>query len=182
LPTPKRDGWYTAKSGGTKVSATTKMAAKNVTVYAQWKKKVNANTDSKMVGHWKNTYSYSEYGYVYTSYTYYNFYYDGTFKSWASRVGRYLTGKYTSTGGKVHFNVMSGYVLTLGSAMREDDRLDVYNNSIFEYECSADTDGKYLQIAHLGYHGGEQVLSKGSKFRETSETELDDLMKTFFGN
>ena len=41
LPTPKRDGytfkgWYTAASGGTKVSDTTKMSSKNVTVYAQW--------------------------------------------------------------------------------------------------------------------------------------------------
>jgi uncharacterized repeat protein (TIGR02543 family) len=44
LPTPKRSGykfkgWYTAKSGGTKVSASTKMPAKNMTYYAQWKKK-----------------------------------------------------------------------------------------------------------------------------------------------
>lgn len=43
LPTPTRSGyifqgWCTAKSGGKKVSKTTKMAAKNVTVYAQWKK------------------------------------------------------------------------------------------------------------------------------------------------
>jgi len=41
LPTPTRsgytfDGWYTGASGGTKVSAVTKMAAKNVTVYAQY--------------------------------------------------------------------------------------------------------------------------------------------------
>jgi uncharacterized repeat protein (TIGR02543 family) len=44
LATPKRSGykfigWYTAKSGGTKVSASTKMPVKNVTYYAQWKKK-----------------------------------------------------------------------------------------------------------------------------------------------
>lgn len=42
LPTPTRDyytfnGWYTAASGGTKVSAsTTPTAAQNVTIYAQW--------------------------------------------------------------------------------------------------------------------------------------------------
>jgi len=43
LPTPTRSGytftgWYTAKTGGTKVSTTTKMVAKNIVVYAQWKK------------------------------------------------------------------------------------------------------------------------------------------------
>jgi len=43
LPTPKRsgytfDGWYTAKTGGKKISTTTKMVAKNVKIYAQWKK------------------------------------------------------------------------------------------------------------------------------------------------
>jgi len=43
LPTPKRTGytftgWYTTKSGGKQVSTTTKMLAKNVKIYAQWKK------------------------------------------------------------------------------------------------------------------------------------------------
>lgn len=42
LPTPTRTGytftgWHTEKSGGSKVSSSTKMTAKNVTVYAQWK-------------------------------------------------------------------------------------------------------------------------------------------------
>ena len=41
LPTPKRDyytfkGWYTAASGGSKVSASTVMGAGNTTIYAQW--------------------------------------------------------------------------------------------------------------------------------------------------
>ena len=43
MPTPKRDGytftgWYTAASGGSKVYSTTKVT-KNMTLYAQWKKK-----------------------------------------------------------------------------------------------------------------------------------------------
>jgi len=43
LPTPTRSGytftgWFTAKTGGKQVSTTTKMASKNVKVYAQWKK------------------------------------------------------------------------------------------------------------------------------------------------
>lgn len=41
LPTPTRDyytfnGWYTAASGGTKVSSSTTMGAGNATIYAQW--------------------------------------------------------------------------------------------------------------------------------------------------
>ena len=41
LPVPTRtgygfDGWYTAESGGTKVSASTKMGAANATIYAHW--------------------------------------------------------------------------------------------------------------------------------------------------
>lgn len=41
LPTPTRsgykfNGWYTAASGGTKVSDTTTIGASNVTIYAQW--------------------------------------------------------------------------------------------------------------------------------------------------
>jgi uncharacterized repeat protein (TIGR02543 family) len=41
LPTPTRDyytfkGWYTASSGGSQVSSSTKMGAENTTIYAQW--------------------------------------------------------------------------------------------------------------------------------------------------
>ena len=42
LPTPTKTGytftgWYTASSGGTKVSSTTTIGASNVTIYAQWR-------------------------------------------------------------------------------------------------------------------------------------------------
>ena len=52
LPTPTLEGhtfqgWYTAKSGGTKVSAKTKMPAKNITVYAQWKASRILSADEK---------------------------------------------------------------------------------------------------------------------------------------
>ena len=61
LPKPTRsgytfDGWYTKKSGGKKVSATTKMAAKNTVVYAQWKKNQGLNANEKaLVGQWSVT-------------------------------------------------------------------------------------------------------------------------------
>lgn len=53
LPTPTRTGytfvgWYTAKSGGTKVSSTTTMGEGNLTVYAQWS--VNSYTVSWNAG------------------------------------------------------------------------------------------------------------------------------------
>ena len=45
LPTPTRtgytfNGWYTAASGGTKVSSTTTIGASNTTIYAHWTKKL----------------------------------------------------------------------------------------------------------------------------------------------
>ena len=44
LPSPTKDycnfdGWYTAASGGTKVTSTTKMGTSDVTIYAHWKDK-----------------------------------------------------------------------------------------------------------------------------------------------
>lgn len=53
LPTPTRDGysfngWYTAKTGGTKVTNTTKVTtAKDHTLYAQWQKIPETTTTSK---------------------------------------------------------------------------------------------------------------------------------------
>lgn len=51
LPTPKRagytfTGWYTAKSGGVKISNTTKVSTVNVTYYAHWKEAMQDVTSS----------------------------------------------------------------------------------------------------------------------------------------
>ena len=61
LPKPTRSGyifqgWYTKKSSGKKVSKTTKMLAKNVMVYAHWKKQrtINAN-ERALVGEWSGS-------------------------------------------------------------------------------------------------------------------------------
>lgn len=59
LPTPTQngcgfDGWYTAKTGGTKVTASTKMGDSNVTVYAQWIKFV-PGLDSSTHPDWYKT-------------------------------------------------------------------------------------------------------------------------------
>ena len=62
---PKRTGytfkgWYTKKSGGSKITVNTK-PKKSVTVYGQWKKKVNSRVltaeEKKMVGNWVSHYS-----------------------------------------------------------------------------------------------------------------------------
>ena len=47
LPTPSKagyifQGWYTSKSGGTKVDANTKMGASNTTIYAHWQMDLDA--------------------------------------------------------------------------------------------------------------------------------------------
>ena len=52
LPKPTRsgytfEGWFTKKSGGKKVSKTTKMVAKNTVIYAQWKKNRVLNANEK---------------------------------------------------------------------------------------------------------------------------------------
>jgi len=186
LPTPTRSGhtfqgWYTTKTGGAKVSATTKMPAKNVTVYAQWKKGASSSIDPKLVGHWKGVFVYTDInGYPILPAAYYNFYDDGTFKCWVSYPGTYLTGKYTSTGGKVHFKVLSMYTLLGDDTLRKENILDAYDNSTFEYECSTDKDGKYLLIAILGITGGDLPLSAGTKYRATTVTELDNIMKHYF--
>jgi len=75
LPKPTRsgykfEGWYTKKSGGKKVSATTKMSAKNTVVYAQWKR-VLSTGEKKLVGTWSEYYNGISY--------YYDFRADGTF-------------------------------------------------------------------------------------------------------
>ena len=49
LPTPSRtdytfNGWYTAASGGSKVSSSTTMGTANVTIYAQWTQVIKAHT------------------------------------------------------------------------------------------------------------------------------------------
>ena len=72
LPTPLRsgytfNGWYTASSGGTKVSSATTMGAASQTIYAQWTRNtctvtLNANGSGALLdGFNTGTYSYSAY-------------------------------------------------------------------------------------------------------------------------
>jgi len=80
LPTPTHfaysfAGWYTSKSGGSKVSATTKMSAKDVKVYAQWKERELNEYEKKLVGGYfgvRNGYSIGSSEIVHSSYWTYN--------------------------------------------------------------------------------------------------------------
>ncbi|MCL2787791.1 MAG: InlB B-repeat-containing protein [Micrococcales bacterium] len=56
LPKPKRsgytfNGWYTSAAGGTEFNAKTKMPGESTTLYARWKRPLNA-TEQKLVGVW----------------------------------------------------------------------------------------------------------------------------------
>jgi len=60
LPKPTRTdhsflGWYTAKTGGKKVSSTTRMPNKNMVIYAQWKdERIDVKVETKkLLGQWK---------------------------------------------------------------------------------------------------------------------------------
>lgn len=60
LPTPTQngcgfDGWYTAKTGGTKVTASTKIGDSNVTVYAHWIKFVPGLDNGNILPTWYKT-------------------------------------------------------------------------------------------------------------------------------
>ncbi|MCL2687508.1 MAG: InlB B-repeat-containing protein [Methanobrevibacter sp.] len=74
LPTPTRSrytfaGWFTAETGGKKVTSATQMSTKNVKIYAQWKR-VLSDEEKKLVG----AYSYGSSGGGY--WTYYSYNYD----------------------------------------------------------------------------------------------------------
>jgi len=120
LPTPKRsgytfDGWYTYTSGGKKVSATTKMIAKDVKVYAQWKKgslttntasnRVLSAAEKRMVGTWEH---YQDDGGGWSLTITYRFYDDGTYtKSTARRtssaINYYYKGDWSISGNILYF-------------------------------------------------------------------------------
>ena len=110
LPTPIRsgytfDGWYTSKTGGTKVSTTTKMTAKNMVVYAQWKKQRTLNADEKALvgryyygsissGYWTSGgYNLEQYVDGYSYFLIYTFKDDGTYVCHS-----YLSGSSSASG------------------------------------------------------------------------------------
>ena len=59
----KFKGWYTKKSGGTKISTNTKIN-KKMTLYAQWDRKISA-TEKKLIGTWRRGAGYNSHSYVF---------------------------------------------------------------------------------------------------------------------
>ena len=120
--TPKRSGhtfsgWYTKKTGGSKISKDTK-PSKAVTYYAQWKKATPAKNDakSKLVGKWRYTYpSGSFVEYIFKS--------DGT----------YISEYYSKIDGEEYINQYKGkyYQSSLSNSRIYVDR-DVYTRDSYD--------------------------------------------------
>ena len=173
--TPKRTGytfkgWYSKKSGGTKISESTK-PTKSVTYYAQWKKG-STSTDSKLLGRWQfrglrdfnAPPSFSHYYYDYY------FYKDGTFKyfykspRWSQLNQMYITtvtmteGKYKANKDKIYFtNIVYG---------RGTEYETRYKDTVFEYKFGKDTVGEYLFMPQFQYDTSYLDISLGIKFRK----------------
>jgi len=133
-------GWYTKKTGGTKVTVSTK-PAKDMTYYAQWKNgsvtpaptvkptPVPSNIPT-LIGNWK---------YDVGNLHYYRFEEDGSFYYY-QRIGSSLStvnGKYTASNDKV-----SLFALV-------DDIGTKLNDQIYEYSLGYDNEGEYLFIQQL---------------------------------
>ena len=102
LPTPTRSGydfqgWFTKPSGGAKVSNKTKMASKNVTVYAQWKRQQALSAKEKeLLGKWGNGLS---------SVTDWHNYYTGSYEYTSARIDGI---EFKTDGSFSCFSVLSG--------------------------------------------------------------------------
>jgi len=164
LPTPTRsgytfDGWYTAKTGGKKVSTTTKMVAKSVTVYAQWKKSTSnpsrvLNTEEKaLIGSWSSIVGTgSVHDMKSGSYQYptgmgaaYTFEKDGTYGALVFMLsGKYLyiKGKWSASGGNIYFTDKTRQESNDGA--RTWSAEVPLSNSKANYSIGSDDIGKYL--------------------------------------
>ncbi|MCL2116347.1 MAG: InlB B-repeat-containing protein, partial [Methanobrevibacter sp.] len=160
---PKRSGyafkgWYTKKTGGTKISKNTK-PSKSVILYAQWKKgtsKVLNAQEKKIIGRWGS--------YKGDNYRQYNFYKNGTFSFYiiagssigaATNLNFYgysvglsnTTGKYKLSNGKVYF---TNIVLIDSYYNMKPKKIP---NIVVEYQFrkNSPNDKEYLNIPDLYY-------------------------------
>ncbi|MCL2688147.1 MAG: InlB B-repeat-containing protein [Methanobrevibacter sp.] len=158
--TPKKvnysfKGWYTKKTGGTKVTTNTKVK-KKVTYYAQWKKTSSStNVDSKLLGTWScSAGGYDSYIQVY--------YKNGTFRHiyfWGT-TGSVTEGKYKVSNGKIYF---TNIVYEPGGMYEKR-----FKDTVFGYKFGKDNIGEYLLISpHISGSEGSYVdSSKGVNFRK----------------
>ena len=162
LLSPKRTGytftgWFTAKSGGTKITKNTKVT-KKVTYFAQWTKKIaNTNIDSKLVGTWQ----YEDLVLSTVSnrvYHYHIFGKDGTFH-YFKKSGTSMpetTANYKVSNGKIYF-----------SNITYTPNGDRYKDAVFEYKFGKDGQGEYLLMSYFRYNIPYLDISTwGTKFRK----------------
>jgi len=173
LPTPTRSGytftgWYTDKTGGTKVSTTTKMLAKTVTVYAQWKKStsnsaVNTNSsrvlnanEKQLVGKWSRSVS----GSITILDTYY-FKNDGTFEeiltwnSYGSMNQNSYYGTYSISNGILYMNTLNRNANNAGWD-------GFWSKSQYKYSFGTDSEGAYVELTSLSYENSQGDKSGAS--------------------
>ena len=136
--TPKKTGymftgWYTKKSGGTKITATTKVKNK-VTYYAHWKKpssKVLNTEEKKLVGRWQS-FSFED-TYIFTNKRTVVYYSKGGVET--------TTGNFKVSGGKITFtNIVAKY----GGNLR-----DYPKTQVAEYKIDKTSKMEYLVMRSL---------------------------------
>jgi len=140
LKAPKRTGyefkgWYAKKSGGTKITATTKVK-KKVTYYAQWKKSgsrvLNAE-EKKLVGRWESFYFGDTY--IFTD--------KGTVIYYSKGGVETTTGNFKVSGGKITF---TNIVATYGGNKR-----DYPKTQVAEYKFDKTSKMDYLIMRPLNW-------------------------------
>ncbi len=157
VTTPKRysysfTGWYTAKSGGKKITSTTKMPARNLNLYAHWKKaSSNSVIKSKIVGEWKYN-SVFQYYYNFDSKGKFTYVYTG------GTIASSITGKYSTNNGKIYLNNLvyeySGVKTNL-------------KNQQYKYSFGKDAKGEFLLTIQF-QRDDTAPLTEPVKFRRIS--------------
>jgi len=137
LPAPPKlagysfKGWYTKKTGGTKINKNTKVK-KKVTYYAQWDKVLNAE-EKKLVGTWQSYYF--EDTYYFTD--------NGTFIYTSKNAVERASGNYTVSGGKITFTNIEAYY--------GPNKRDYPKTQVAEYKFEKKSSNEYLLIRSLTY-------------------------------
>jgi len=139
LPTtPKRPGyrfkgWYTKKTGGTKISVNIK-PAKSLTYFAQWKKgssRILNAEEKKLVGTWRSYYFGDAYYFTDKGTVIYN----------GDRSVETATGNYKVSGGKITFTNLVSYY--------GGNKRDYPKTQVAEYKLEKKSQNEYLTIRSL---------------------------------
>ena len=139
-------GWYSKKSGGTKITTGTKVK-KKVTYYAQWKKSAVNNNQAntkKLIGSWRYDYatSYPDYdGSYYNVYLRYYYKFDASgkfFYDWytGGKIKDYITGKYSVANGNIY---LTNLVCDEGNGTKTH-----LKNQQYKYSLGKDEYGEFL--------------------------------------